>query len=927
MKDGLLQKIHEATDGGLDIILYYYPQARGCDRPGKKFKARDENTASAALKKINGVWRMTDFGESDKAMAPIDICMKEEKLDFKEALKTLAERYGIKGEGGRKEGRIETRDAKPEEKEGNYNISCKEKPTQKELETLGPMVTEKTMQRYSYYSLEWYEIVKNRKVYRIKATEEFPIFMHDCGNFKKIYKPLEQEKSHRFMILGEKTPDYINGLEELKRAYQENSKKVEAEEEAEYDEKKTPDSSRPKKTGKLPEAIICSGERDALNCAGMGYHVLWMNSESSTLKKKQYDEIMRMAEHLYNIPDIDDTGVRKGRELALQYPDILTLELPEKLKENRDWRGKPCKDLRDWIALTKSAGLFREMLKTAKPCKFWEESVTEKGRREYTINTLYTLFFLKCNGFGKITDKQNENVTFIKTEGFRVRETDPAKMKEYLKEWCKEKFINNTIMNTLINSKRISDASMRMIDESRPDFTNSTAESQLLFFNNCVAVITDEECRTSKDGEGRKSWDKGICKHEFKRLPESFKVIFNEDGQPELETVNTESHYFRFLINASRIYWQKEFEERATENFQENLEWMRKNHWNIASDRLTEEEKDEQTKHLLNKMYTIGYLLHSHKSYSKAYGVWVMENKVTEEDEGMDSSSGGSGKSFMTGFLRNFKNMETVNGRNRNMTEDRFFLDRVTEETDILLIDDADRYMDFNYFYSMITGNMVVNYKNMKSKEIEFKDSPKIVITSNFPPRGSDGSTARRILHCVFSDYYHQATEENEYRETVRISDDFGMELYNNEYKWEWWNQDYNFCIDCLQFYLQCCKRNLTMEPPMANVKKRQTLQQIGDTFKEWADLYFAKNGGNTDRVIDKKTAMASLNEETKTKYTAKGFTNRLVKWCSVTEYVECLNPEGIQGRNAKGRIQRNVDGETRDMIYVQTKGTEVDTF
>ena len=42
---------------------------------------------------------------------------------------------------------------------------------------------------------------------------------------------------------------------------------------------------------------------------------------------------------------------------------------------------------------------------------------------------------------------------------------------------------------------------------------------------------------------------------------------------------------------------------------------------------------------------------------------------------------------------------------------------------------------------------------------------------------------------------------------------------------------------------------------------------------------------------------------------------------------MECLNPEGIQGRNCKGRIQRNIDGKTRDMIYVQTKGTEVDTF
>lgn len=933
MKEGLLQKIYDATDGGLQIILHYYPQARGCDRPGKKFKARDEDDASAALKKYNGVWRMTDFGESDRSMAPIEICMREERLDFREALKLLAGRYGIKGDNESQSGkRIEPKTVSPDEKPGDYHIKTKDKPTEKELEILGPMVREETMKRYSYYSVEWYEWVKwdeekgSKVKYRVTAGDDFPIFMHDCGTFKKIYKPLEQDKGHRFAMLGEKTPDYINGLDELRRAYQEHSKNVEAEEEAAYDEKKTPDTGRAKKSGKLPEAVICSGERDALNCAGMGYHVLWMNSETSTLKKKQYDEIMRMVDTLYNIPDIDKTGMRKGRELALQYPEIHTLELPEKLREEKDWRGKPCKDLRDWVAVNRSAGLFREMLKTAKPCRFWEESVSEKGRREYSINTLYMLHFLKCNGFGKITDAANDTVQYIRTSGYVVEESAPGVMKEFLKDWCKEHFLNNTIMNTIINSKRISEASMRMIDEAKPDFTNSTSDSQWLFFSNCAVEVTPRGCRITKDGDGRMSWEKGICRHEFRRLPESFRVEFGEDGEPELKILDKSSHYFRFLINASRVHWQEELEERAAGDYGADLEWMRANHWEIASDRLTEEEREEQTRHLMNKMYVIGYLLHSHKSYSKAYGVWIMENKVTEENE-MDESSGGSGKSFMAGFLRNFKNMETVNGRNRNMTDDRFFLDRVTEETDILLIDDADRYMDFNYFYSMITGNMVVNYKNQKSKEIEFKDSPKVVITSNFPPRGTDGSTARRIMYCVFSDYYHQATDDNGYRETMKISDDFGTDLYTEEYKWEWWNQDYNFCIDCLQLYLQCAERNMALDPPMSNVRRRQTLQQIGDTFRDWADLYFAKDGGNTDRVIDKALALESLNAESKQKYTAKGFTKRLKAWCDVTEHVECLNPEGIQGRNCKGRIQRNIDGKTRDMIYVQTKGTEVDTF
>ena len=191
----------------------------------------------------------------------------KELVDFREALKLLAGRYGIKSDNESQSGkRIEPKTVSPDEKPGDYHIKTKDKPTEKELEILGPMVREETMKRYSYYSVEWYEWVKwdeekGRKVkYRVTAGDDFPIFMHDCGTFKKIYKPLEQDKGHRFAILGEKTADYINGLDELRRAYQEHSKSMEAEEEAAYDEKKTPDTGRAKKSGKLPEAVICSGE-------------------------------------------------------------------------------------------------------------------------------------------------------------------------------------------------------------------------------------------------------------------------------------------------------------------------------------------------------------------------------------------------------------------------------------------------------------------------------------------------------------------------------------------------------------------------------------------------------------------------------------------------------------------------------------------
>ena len=43
------QDILDATNGGLDIILYYYPQARqALETRRKRFRIRDERTPSAS---------------------------------------------------------------------------------------------------------------------------------------------------------------------------------------------------------------------------------------------------------------------------------------------------------------------------------------------------------------------------------------------------------------------------------------------------------------------------------------------------------------------------------------------------------------------------------------------------------------------------------------------------------------------------------------------------------------------------------------------------------------------------------------------------------------------------------------------------------------------------------------------------------------
>jgi len=927
MKESLITKLYDATNNGLDIIFFYYPQARECDSGQKKFfRIRSsDKTPSASLKQIKGVWRVTDFGDDASAIDPISICMREHHIEFREALHRLCDQYGVSSSpiSATNKAEMEVRPAADAEPEGEFKFELNEKFTEFELSVLGPMVTADTCARYSYFSVKSYTITKNRKTTTIRSTDTYPIFMRECGNFRKLYQPLNHDKAFRFFYNGTKPKDFINGLKELESAYKNYIKKLDEEELEDFGEEKAPDTSKKKKPRKLPEAIFCSGERDALNVAGMGYFPLWLNSETAHISKFEMNEIAKLVEKIYNIPDIDETGIKKAKEFALEHIEVFTVELPKWLPTYKDSRGKPRKDLRDYLDLRNSKYHFDALLNMAKPCKFWETVWVKDGKR-VEINSVYFLHFLKYNGFGKITDKATGVVTYCRIKGHKVERIITGKtIRNFVINYLEEKQIELSVHNLFINSTKTNISMLDNMADVEIDFTDHTMNSQLLFFDNiAINIFKDKIEEIRGDGLSCKVWESEVSPHFFRRLPRSFEWNWDvEEEKYNLDIKNTDSHYFRVLINASRVFWREELEYNNPD-YELTLSQY---HFDINGLRLKGEEREEQIAHLLNKIYTIGYILHNYKSYAKALSVWIMENKVTEESE----SSGGSGKSFMIDFLKNICNIITLPGRDKELTKRQFFMDRVTEYTDIIRVDDAERYFQFNAFYSFITGDMEINKKFEGSKEISYKQSPKLVITSNFPPRDDDGSTMRRMLMCVFSDYYHKKTDKNNYQESRTIQDDFGYELHNELYKAEWWNQDFNFCVDCLQFYLSTLERDYIVYPPMYRVQERINLAQIGEAFKEWADVYFAEESENLDKKILKSTVHASFDpnyDKSSAKMTSSSFKKKLKTWIKTKNYIECFNPQELQN-DKEGRILNKIDGETREFIYIKSKGKEINYY
>lgn len=904
------QDILDKTQGGLDIILSYYPQASECLKSNRKeFKIREnERTPSARLKQLNdGNWVVTDFGDDAVPRNAVQVCMREEEISYREAIVKLAGRYGVGGINPEvnKPG-FEKRAATTDEEEGKTYFDIKDEITEKELAELGPLVTKEVCKKYNVHSLNSFKYIKDRIAQITTSNENYPIFMRDCGEFQKIFQPKNPDKAFRFRYAGKKPKEFVNGLAQVEKAYRDLNE--------DYDPES--DDPKKKKMRKLGEIIRASGERDALNLAGMGYLPIWFNSESESISGQLYFDLTKMADDIYNLPDIDSTGKKQAIKLGLQYLDLKTIWLPAKLSDYKDHRGKPRKDFRDYVDLWPKIEDFKKLMRVAMPMRFWDE-VYNDGGIKYVFNNEQAYYFLQGNGFYQFENKNvRDGMMFIHMNNNIISQAEADDCRKFIQNFLKDRFLPIPLRNTIHRSNQLNESSLRGLDEIKLDFTDYDKQTQYLFFTNRTWKVTAAEITELKPADvDRYVWEEEVIPHKVTKKDPPFRMKFDkEDNEYDIEILNIDSDFFKFLINSSRIHWKAELVQRE-KDIQPGVksEYFEQNRYNIAGPRLEYEEKWEQKQHLINKIFSIGYLLHRYKDPARPWCVFAMDNKITETGE----SHGRSGKSFAYRTIRYFMKSVTLNGRNPKLTENPHVYDRVTEHTDYVLIDDADQYLNFGFFFNALQGDLEVNPKNNQSYEIPFEHVPKFCITSNFTLRNIDPSTEGRILYTVFSDYYHVRTEGEEYDSDFTIRDDFGKNLFL-DYNEEEWNDDFNFFAACLQFYLSV-PRELKLNPPMDNVTKRNLRTEMTEPFKNWADVYFDAKQGMCDKLIERDIAYKDFEEKSgQHKWTTNKFTKALKAWSKYTDYVLELNPPEF--RNSSGRIIRKVGSAAAEMIYIKTK-------
>ena len=126
--------------------------------------------------------------------------------------------------------------------------------------------------------------------------------------------------------------------------------------------------------------------------------------------------------------------------------------------------------------------------------------------------------------------------------------------------------------------------------------------------------------------------------------------------------------------------------------------------------------------------------------------------------------------------------------------------------------------------------------------------------------------------------------------------------------------------MQCCKFYLSLAGENIKIQPPMGNILKRKYKADMGANFEDWANTYFAEEGGHLDELISRREAYEAFIDDAKVNknfYTMNRFTKSLRAFAQLTPYVAALNPAIYQ--NNAGRIIRRVDGKIEEMLLMQS--------
>lgn len=263
----------------------------------------------------------------------------------------------------------------------------------------------------------------------------------------------------------------------------------------------------------------------------------------------------------------------------------------------------------------------------------------------------------------------------------------------------------------------------------------------------------------------------------------------------------------------------------------------------------------------------IGYCLHPFKDPANPK-VTIFNDEYFDCDNDREPE-GGTGKGMIIQMFSKFRNTVIKDGK--TFRPDKSFLwQSVGPETELVAIEDARKNFDFEAVFSIATDGWTVEKKNMQEFTLPRERSPKIIITSNYPIKGSSQSHRRRRFELELKPHYSD-------RHTIQK--EFGH-LFFIDWDKDEWNRFDNYFLGCVQHYLA----NGLPAVITGNIEVSKLIAETNRDFVRWIeDLADTKliPAKETKRVfIEKFKSMYPDYKTGKFEVNETRFGKWLKRWC-----------------------------------------------
>jgi hypothetical protein len=258
----------------------------------------------------------------------------------------------------------------------------------------------------------------------------------------------------------------------------------------------------------------------------------------------------------------------------------------------------------------------------------------------------------------------------------------------------------------------------------------------------------------------------------------------------------------------------------------------------------------------------IGYLLHKYKDPGRPFSVILAEETENE------ASGGGTGKGIFVKALGFLNNLVRVDGKNFKVDKN-FAFQRVDLDTKILAIEDTRRNVDFEGFYSIITEGITVEKKNKDELFIPFKDSPKVVFTTNYTIPNSGNHAKRRQKVFEFAPYFGPSHSPE---------DEFGHKFFD-DWDADEWNRFFNFMFTCVQVYLEFGVLEIATSDKLG---RKQIRVQYGEEFLDFILVAAEEHKNYPVKYEQLYNDFLSQSGFEKKDYSVKRFSKALEESCKI---------------------------------------------